>query len=270
VVDIPCGSETGFKLTADRLEAAITPRTKWLVLNSPCNPSGAVYHDDELSALGEVLLRHPHVWVLCDDIYEHIVFCTQKPASLLRLVPELQARCLLVNGVSKAYAMTGWRMGFGAGPAELLKAMTKLQSQSTSNPNAIAQAAAVAALTGDQACVAEFAGHFRQRRDLMVEALREIPGLSVQVPEGAFYVFPSVQALLGEDGAVPMRDAIAFADYLLTGKGLAVLPGEAYGLPGHIRLSYAPAPEVLREGCARLKQACIELTRSAPTAKEPL
>ncbi|OQW44109.1 MAG: aspartate aminotransferase [Proteobacteria bacterium SG_bin6] len=257
-VVVAAGPNQGYKLTPDQLEAAITPRTKWLILNSPSNPTGAAYSVEELRALGAVLLRHPHVWVFADDMYEHIVYEGFTFASIAAVVPELYERTLTVNGCSKAYAMTGWRIGFAGGAEWLIKAMAKLQSQSTSNPCSIAQAAAVAALNGDQGFLAERAAVFQARRDLVVAALNATPGLRCPKPEGAFYVYPDCSGLIGKrtpDGTV-LSDDNAVATYLLEAARVAVVPGAAFGLSPAMRLSYATSTEALTEACRRIHEAC--------------
>jgi aspartate aminotransferase len=260
-VFVACPPEHGFKLQPADLERAITPRTRWLILNAPNNPSGAVYSAQEMKALTDVLLRHPHVWVMADDMYEHILYDGRAFVTPAQIEPELKSRTLTVNGVSKAYAMTGWRVGYGGGPAELIKAMTKLQSQSTSNPSSIGQAAAVEALTGPQDFIAERCGIFQQRRDAVVQIINSIPGLACSVPEGAFYVFPSCAGALGKTtpaGGVLKTDE-DFVLYLLEQENLAVLQGSAYGASPYFRISFATSMAVLEEGCARLRRACEKL-----------
>ena len=259
---VPCGSDTGFKITPEALEAALTPRTRWLMLNSPSNPSGAVYSAEELRALGEVLARHQRVLVLTDDMYEHIVFDGVKPATIAAVCPELKDRTLTVNGVSKAYAMTGWRLGFCGGPAELIREMVKIQSQSTSNPSSVSQAAAVAALNGPKHFLAEQAERFRSRRDELVAWLNDIDGIECAMPEGAFYVFPSCEAMIGREtpqGARLTSDR-EFSLYLLEAEGVATVHGEAFGLSPHIRISFASSDENLREACIRIRRACAALS----------
>jgi len=257
-VVVAAGANQGYKLRPEQLEAAITPRTKWLILNSPSNPTGAAYSAEELQALGEVLQRHPHVWVFADDMYEHIVYDGFRFASIAAVVPALYERTLTVNGCSKAYAMTGWRIGFAGGAEWLIKAMAKLQSQSTSNPCSIAQAAAVAALTGDQSFLAERAAVFQARRDLVVAALDAVPGMRCPKPEGAFYVYPDCAGLIGKrtpQGAVLESDT-DIAAYLLDHARVAVVPGAAFGLSPALRLSYATSTEALTEACRRIHEAC--------------
>ena len=260
-VIVPAGPECDYKLSPEALDAAITPRTKWVIFNSPSNPTGAAYTVDELRALGEVFARHPHVWIFADDMYEHIVYDGFRFASIAQVCPELYERTLTVNGCSKAYAMTGWRIGFAGGPAWLIKAMAKLQSQSTSNPCSIAQAAAVAALTGPQDFLAERACAFQLRRDLVVSMLNRATGLSCPRPEGAFYVYPSLAPLIGTRtprGAVIDSDE-AFVSYLLDDARVAAVQGAAFGLSPAMRISYATSEEKLRTACERIQEACAAL-----------
>ncbi|MEN4919086.1 aspartate transaminase [Achromobacter spanius] len=260
-VFVACPPAEGFKLQPADLEKAITPRTRWLILNGPNNPSGATYSRQELKALAEVLLRHPHVWLMTDDIYEHILYDGRRFATMAQVEPALKERTLTINGVSKAYAMTGWRIGYGAAPAALIKAMTKLQSQSTSNPSSISQAAAQEALSGPQEFIAERTRIFQARRDMIVASLNRIEGITCHVPEGAFYVFPSCAGLLGRKtpaGQVLKTDE-DFIMYLLDEENLAVLQGAAYGVSPFFRISYATSMDQLEEGCARIKRACAKL-----------
>jgi len=260
-VIVAAGVEQGYKLTPDVLDAAITPRTKWVILNSPSNPTGAGYTENELKALGEVLRRHPHVWVFADDMYEHVVFQGFAFRTIAQVCPDLYDRTLTVNGCSKAYAMTGWRIGFAGGAPWLIKAMAKLQSQSTSNPCSIAQAAAVAALTGDQTFLAERAARFQERRDLVVGALNAIPGMECPTPDGAFYVYPSFPGLIGRttpDGSVIDGDE-AFVTYLLNEARVATVQGAAFGLSPAMRISYATSDALLTEAMARIADACAKL-----------
>lgn len=258
---VPCAPDNGFKLRAEDLERAITPKTRWLVLNAPNNPSGATYSHAELKALAEVLVRHPQVWIMTDDIYEHILYDGRRFATIAQVEPELKARTLTINGVSKAYAMTGWRIGYGGAPPELVKAMVKLQSQSTSNASSISQAAALEALNGPQDFIAERTAIFQQRRDIVVAELNRIPGISCHVPEGAFYVFPSCAGVMGR--ASPEGKLLAndedFVLYLLEAQNLAVLQGDAYGVSPFFRISFATSVPKLQEGLRRLRLACEAL-----------
>ncbi len=260
-VFVSCGQNHGFKLQPEVLEEAITDKTKWLILNSPSNPTGAAYSAAELKALTDVLLRHPHVWVLTDDMYEHLVYDGFQFATPAAVEPELYDRTLTVNGVSKAYAMTGWRIGYGGGPAALIKAMSKVQSQSTSNPSSVSQAAAVEALTGPQDYIAERCDAFKQRRDIVVEMLNDCPGLHCHKPEGAFYVYPSCAGVIGKrtPAGEEIRGDGDFVTYLLDQVGVATVQGEAFGLSPHFRISYATSTEALVEACGRIKAACEAL-----------
>ena len=261
-VIVAAGADQGYKITPAQLEAAITPRTKWVILNSPSNPTGAAYTADDLRALGEVLIRHPHVWVFADDMYEHILYDGFEFATIAQVCPELYDRTLTVNGCSKAYAMTGWRIGFAGGPAWLIKAMAKLQSQSTSNPCSIAQAAAVAALNGDQSFLLERAAAFQSRRDLVVSMLNQASGITCARPDGAFYVYPDISALIGKrtpKGVVIDTDE-AFAGYLLDEARVAVVQGAAFGLSPAMRISYATSENLLRTACERIQTACAAVS----------
>lgn len=261
-VTVSCPPEKGFKLQPDDLERAITPATRWLILNSPNNPSGAVYTRKELRALADVLVRHPHVWVLCDDIYEHVLFDGREFCTMAQVAPELKDRTLTANGVSKAYAMTGWRIGYCAGPETLIKAMTKMQSQSTSNPCSISQAAALEALTGPQDFIPRHIEIYQQRRDAVVAGLNAIPGVTCHLPEGAFYVFPSCSGLIGKktpSGKIISTDE-DFVLYLLDSEKLAGVHGAAYGTMPFFRFSFATSMDVLNEGLVRLSRACVQLT----------
>jgi aspartate aminotransferase len=258
---LPCSEARGFRLDAAALDAAITPRTRWLLLNSPSNPSGAAYSADQLRPICEVLLRHPQVWVLADDIYEHILYDGLEFATPAALEPRLRERTLTVNGVSKAYAMTGWRIGYGAGPRPLIAAMAVVQSQSTSCPSSISQAAAIEALSGSQASVAERRDAFQRRRDFVVAALNGALGLHCRVPEGAFYTFASCAGVLGRrsrSGAVLQTDS-DFCRYLLQDFDVAVVPGTVFGLGPYFRISYATSMAQLEEACARIVAACAAL-----------
>jgi aspartate aminotransferase len=252
------GLDTGFKITAEALEAAITPKTKWLIFNSPSNPTGAGYAWDELKALTDVLMRHPQVQVMSDDMYEHLVFDGFEFCTPAQVEPRLYDRTLTVNGVSKAYAMTGWRIGYAAGPEPLIRAMRKVQSQSTSNPCSVSQWAAVEALNGPQDFLADNARLFQRRRDLVVEGLNACPGIDCPVPEGAFYVYPSIAGCLGKTSArgTVITDDEAFATALLEETGVAVVFGAAFGLSPNFRVSYATSDDALREAMARIKAFC--------------
>ncbi|PYF09750.1 aspartate aminotransferase [Rhodobacter viridis] len=250
--------EAGYKINAADLEAAITPQTKWFIFNSPSNPSGAAYTRDELKALTEVLLRHPQVWVMSDDMYEHLVFGGFEFTTPAQVEPGLYDRTLTCNGVSKAYAMTGWRIGYAGGPEHLIKAIAKVQSQSTSNPCSISQYAAVAALNGPQDYITESRVAFERRRDLVVAALNECPGITCPTPEGAFYVYPSIAGLIGKTSAagVTIGDDETFATALLEETGVAVVFGAAFGLSPAFRISYATSDAALSDACARIKSFC--------------
>ncbi len=260
IVESPQSS--GFRLQPADLEAAITPNTKWLMLNAPCNPTGAAYSEDQLKAIGEVLMRHPDVWVLCDDIYEHLVYDGFNFHTFAQAVPEMYDRTLTMNGVSKAYAMTGWRIGYAGGAVPLIKAMAIIQSQSTSNPSSVSQAAAVEALNGPQDYIAMSNEVYATRRDLVVGMLNQATGLDCATPQGAFYVYPSCAGLIGKttpDGAV-INTSEDFAAYLLDSEGVAVVHGAAFGLDPHFRISYATSTELLEDACARIQRACSALT----------
>lgn len=250
-----------YKILPEQLDAAITSKTRWLILNSPSNPSGAAYSPQELDALGEVLRRHSHVMVMTDDMYEHVWYADFAFTTLAQRCPDLIDRILTINGCSKAYAMTGWRIGYAGGPAWLIKAMAKLQSQSTSNPCSIAQAAALAALGGPQQFLEERNAAFRKRRDMVVGMLNDAPGLSCPVPDGAFYVYPDASACIGKtapDGTVIDSDA-TLIDYFLDSAKVAAVPGAAFGLSPAFRVSYATSEAVLKEACVRIQQACAAL-----------
>lgn len=251
----------GYKITPAQLDAAITPRTKWVMLNSPSNPSGAAYSAEELKALGEVLLKHPHVLVMTDDMYEHVWYAPTPFATIAQVCPDLYERTLTVNGCSKAFAMTGWRIGFAGGPEWIIKAMSKLQSQSTSNPCSISQAAAVAALTGDQEFLEERNAAFKKRRDMVVAMLNDAPGLDCPVPEGAFYVYPDASGLMGKTtpkGAKITTDE-ELIGYFLDEAKVAAVHGGAFGLSPAFRISYATSEEVLKKACTRIQEACAAL-----------
>ena len=253
--------QTGFKLTADQLEEAITPNTKWLLFNSPSNPTGAGYTWDELKSLTDVLMRHPHVWVMTDDMYEHLAYGDFKFCTPAQVEPRLYDRTLTVNGVSKAYAMTGWRIGYAAGPVELIAAMRKVQSQSTSNPCSISQYAAVEALNGPHDFIAENNATFVRRRDLVVEMLNQAEGIACPVPDGAFYVYPSIAGLIGKTSpkGTEIVDDEAFSSALLEETGVAVVFGAAFGLSPNFRVSYATSDEALKEACTRIINFCAVL-----------
>jgi aspartate aminotransferase len=251
----------GFKLRPEALDAAITPRTRWLILNSPSNPSGAAYTRSELKALAEVLLRHPQVWILTDDMYEHLVFGDFEFSTIAQVEPALYDRTLTMNGVSKAYAMTGWRIGYAAGPEPLITAMRKVMSQSTSNPCSISQAAAVEALTGPQDFIKPNAAVFEGRRDLVVSMLNQARGLKCPTPEGAFYVYPSCGGVIGRTAPGGRKIACDrdFAEALLEAEGVSVVFGEAFGLSPFFRVSYATSTTLLEDACARIQRFCAAL-----------
>jgi aspartate aminotransferase len=257
-VIVPCGQNNGFKLRAEDLEAAITPKTRWLMINNPCNPTGAAYSAEELRAICDVLLRHPDVWVFTDDIYEKLAYDGFKPATIVEVEPRLKDRTLTMNGCSKAYAMTGWRIGFAGAPVALIKAMDKLQSQSTSNPSSVSQAAAVEALNGPQESIVAMAKVYQERRDLVVGMLNEAPGITCHKPEGAFYVFPAVHGCIGKTskGGAKITDDESFVIALLEEEGVAVVHGAAFLYPGHFRISYATDTASLREACTRIQRFC--------------
>ncbi len=260
-VIVPCPQESGFKMRAADLEKAITPKTKWVLLNSPSNPSGAAYTRAELKALTEVLVRHPHVWVLTDDMYEHLVYDDFEFSTPAQIEPSLYDRTLTMNGVSKTYCMTGWRIGYAGGPEKLIKAMSDVQSQSTSNPSSISQAAAVEALNGPQDFIAPNNAVFKSRRDLVVKMLNAAQGLHCHTPEGAFYVYPSCAGLIGAKtpaGTILKNDEDVIT-YFLETQGIAVVHGEAFGLSPHFRVSYAASTELLEQACTRIQKACAEL-----------
>lgn len=255
------GPESQYKLSPEALEAAITPKTKWVILNSPSNPTGAGYTAAELKALGAVLARHPDVWILADDMYEHIVYDGFEFATIAQVCPELYERTLTVNGCSKAYSMTGWRIGFAGGASWLIKAMAKLQSQSTSNPCSIAQAAAVAALSGPQDFLKERNAVFQHRRDLVVSMLNEIEGMTCPCPEGAFYVYPSFAELIGKStpGGKRIDTDEDMVGYLLDEAKVAVVQGAAFGVSPAFRISYATSDTLLEQACGRIQEACAAL-----------
>ena len=260
-VAVEAGMETNFKLTPEALEAAITPKTKWFIFNSPSNPTGAAYSAAELKGLTDVLMRHPHVWVMTDDMYEHLVYDGFEFATPAQVEPGLYDRTLTCNGVSKAYAMTGWRIGYAAGPEELIKAMRKIQSQSTSNPCSVSQWAAVEALNGTQEFLEPNNAMFKRRRDLVVDMLNQAEGITCPKPEGAFYVYPSVAGCIGKTSAAGTQIATDedFARALLEEKGVAVVFGGAFGLSPNFRVSYATSDENLKKACERIQAFCAEL-----------
>ena len=260
-VIVSAGIDQQFKLKPEQLEAAITAKTKLFVINSPSNPTGVSYSLSELEALGEVLRKHPRIVIATDDMYEHVVWSKEPFCNILNACPDLTERTVVLNGVSKAYSMTGWRIGYAAGPLDVIKAMTKVQSQSTSNASSVSQAAAVEALNGPQDFIAEHNAVFKQRRDMVVDMLNQCPGLSCHRPEGAFYVYPSCAGAIGKktpDGKTISSDS-DFVTYLLEAEGVAAVQGEAFGLSPYFRISYATSTEALREACTRIKRACEAL-----------
>lgn len=261
-VIVPCTAENGFRMSADQLESAITPKTKWLILNSPSNPTGSTYTESDLVALGDVLERHPHVWVMTDDMYEHILYDGFEFRTMAQVCPSLMDRVLTLNGVSKAFCMTGWRVGYAGGPPDLIGAMNKVQSQSTTHTASVSQAAAVAALTGPTDFIARHNAVFKDRRDLVVGQLNQADGLSCATPEGAFYVYPGCAGLIGRttpDGRTIRNDS-DFVTYMLESEGIAAVQGEAFGMSPYFRISYATATEVLEDACTRIRRACAALT----------
>ena len=260
-VFVACGENSGFKLSPEALDAAITPKTKWLVLNSPSNPTGAAYSAADLRGLADVLLKHPHVWVMTDDMYEHILYDGFKFATICEVEPKLMDRTLTMNGVSKAYAMTGWRMGYACGPVALIKAMNMIQSQSATHPSSISQAATVAALNGPLEFLAERNAVFKQRRDLVVQLLNQAKGISCLTPEGAFYVYPSCAGAIGKTTAKGklLKTDTDFVTALLEEEGVAAVQGEAFGLSPYFRISYATSTEALKDACARIQRFCSGL-----------
>jgi aspartate aminotransferase len=255
---VSCPQEDGFKLKPEALEKAITPRTRWLILNSPSNPTGGAYTRAELRAVADVLLRHPQVWVLTDDMYEHLVFGDFEFFTIAQVEPALYARTLTMNGVSKAYAMTGWRIGYAGGPEPLIKAMAKVMSQTTSNPSSISQWAAVEALNGPQDFIKPNAKLFEQRRDLVVSMLNQARGIRCPTPEGAFYVYPSVEGLIGRTApsGKPIGSDEDFMVELLESEGVAVVFGGGFGLSPHFRISYATSNTLLEDACTRIQRFC--------------
>ncbi len=261
-VSLEAGADAGFKLTPEQLDAAITDKTKWLIFNSPSNPTGAAYTAEEIKGLTDVLLKHPHVWILADDIYEHLTYGDFKFKSVVAVEPKLKDRTLTIDGVAKAYAMTGWRIGYAGGPVELISAMRKVQSQSTSNPCSISQWASVEALNGPQDFMNERRDAFAKRRDLVVKLLNQAEGIFCPMPEGAFYVYPSIEGCIGKttkDGTVIKTDE-DFVTALLSQEGVAAVHGEAFGLSPYFRASYATSTEALQEACDRIIRFCASLT----------
>ncbi len=267
-VIVDCPAAQGFKLTAAALEGAITPKTKWLVLNSPSNPTGAVYTPAEMRALCDVLLKHPHVWIMSDDMYEHVRYDGAAFVTPAQVEPQLYDRTLTCNGVSKSYAMTGWRIGYAAGAVQLIKAMAKVQSQSTSNPSSVSQAAAQVALDGDQSFLSPRNDAFKRRRDMVVDMLNDADGIDCLTPNGAFYVYPSCANVIGKqtpDGHTIQTDE-DFVTYLLEAEGVACVHGSAFGLSPHFRISYATSDENLKNACARIQKFCASLKSAAMAA----
>lgn len=260
-VYVNTAAERGFKMTAQELAAAITPRTKWLILNSPSNPTGAAYTESELRALADVLVKYPRVHVLADDIYEHLVYDGFKFNTIAQVEPALHNRTLTLNGVSKAYSMTGWRVGYAGGPEHLIKRMGEIQGHSTSNPSSISQAAAVAALNGTQDFLGQWRQSFKQRRDLVVDMLNKTDGITCAVPQGAFYVYPSCAGMIGRstpDGKKLQNDEDV-AKYLVAQEGVAVVFGAAFGLSPYFRISYATSEKALQDACTRIQRASKQL-----------
>ena len=251
-VCVECPQSQNYKITPEQLEATITPKTKLLVLNSPSNPTGMVYSKAELLALADVLRKHPHVWVATDDMYEHIIWTTEPFVNIVTVAPDLYDRTIVLNGVSKAYAMTGWRIGYAAGPAKVIGAMKNVQSQSTSNPTSISQVAAEAALNGDQDVLKPMVKAFKERHDYVVAALNDIEGVSCSPADGAFYAFANVEGAIAKMG---LKNDLEFSEVLLNTVGVAVVPGSAFGLDGHMRISYATSPAILQDAIARINKA---------------
>ncbi len=261
-VFVSADASQGYKITPAQLDGAITAKTRWVILNSPSNPTGAAYSSAELKALGEVFRAHGHVMIMTDDMYEHVWYANTQFATIAEVCPDLYDRTLTINGCSKAFAMTGWRIGFAGGPAWLIKAMAKLQSQSTSNPCSIAQAAAVAGLTGNQDFLDDRNAAFRERRDMVVAMLNDAPGLRCPTPEGAFYVYPDASGCIGKTtpgGKLITNDA-ELTDYFIESARVAAVPGHAFGLSPAFRISYATSTEILRDACIRIQQACAALS----------
>ncbi|MGE0096082.1 MAG: pyridoxal phosphate-dependent aminotransferase [Alphaproteobacteria bacterium] len=261
-VFVNCPQNNGFKMLPEDLDAAITPKTKWLILNSPSNPTGAAYTEKDLRGIADVLLKHPHVWILTDDMYEHLVYDDFKFATIAQVEPKLYDRTLTMNGVSKAYCMTGWRIGYAAGPENLIKAMGKVLGQSTSGASSISQAASVEALNGPNGFIAANNKVYKERRDLVVKLLNQAKGVTCHNPEGAFYVYPSIAGLIGK--TTPKGKKIAndedFVGYILEEEGVAAVHGAAFGLSPHFRVSYATSTKLLEDACKRIQRACAALT----------
>ncbi len=260
-VIVPCGEEQSFKLTPESLEQAITAHTRWVIINSPSNPTGAAYTEAEFKALALVLAKHPQVWLLCDEIYDQVWFGQTPCPSIVTVAPELKDRTLIVNGMSKSFAMTGWRIGFGLGPVDVIKAINKLQSQISSCPSSISQAATVAALTGDQSFIAETGVEYRKRRDYAVKRLNAVNGIQCSLPDGAFYLFPNCAGVIGKttpEGKTINND-LDFVLYLLEQAGVATIHGAAYGLSPYFRLSFATSMDIIKEACDRIERACDAL-----------
>jgi aspartate aminotransferase len=261
-VIVQCGQNAGFKMSAEQLEAAITPKTKWLILNNPCNPTGAAYSAAEIKALTDVLMKHPNVWIFTDDIYEKLVYDGFKVATILEVEPRLRDRTVTMNGCSKAYAMTGWRIGFAGAPVALIKAMDKLQGQSTSGTSSISQAAAVEALAGPQESIEAMRVVYERRRNMVVDMLNACEGLRCHKPEGAFYVFPEMRGCIGKTtaGGKKIESCEDFTIALLEETGVATVHGAAFLSPGHFRISYATSDAALKEACGRIQAFCAGMT----------
>jgi aspartate aminotransferase len=261
-VFIECTEGEAFKLTAEKLESAITDKTKWLILNSPSNPTGAAYTEADLKAVADVLMKHPHVWVMTDDMYEHLVYDDFDFKTIAQVEPRLMDRTLTINGVSKAFAMTGWRMGYAAGPTDLIKAMNNIQSQSASHTSSITQYASLEALTGPLDFLAERNAVYKERRDLVVEMLNQAEGINCLTPEGAFYVYPSIAGCIGKTskGGRKIESDSDFVTALLEEHAVAAVQGEAFGLSPHFRISYATSTDALKEACTRIQKFCAELS----------
>jgi aspartate aminotransferase len=269
-VFIDCDILNNFKINTDTLEKAITPKTKWLIINSPSNPTGAAYTGVELKNIAELLRRYPHVNIMSDDIYEHITFDNFRFYTIAQVAPDLKDRIFIINGVSKSYSMTGWRIGYGAGTKSLVKAMTIVQSQSTSNPCSISQMAAIEALTGTQDFIKVNAKNFEKKRDIALSIINNIKYINCYKPEGAFYLFPKCQELFGlktPQGKI-IKDSNELGEYLLEETGVALVPGIAFGLEGYFRISYATSIEILKEGCRRIEIACSKLNKILVKLKE--